>query len=181
MNSGLVVGIDAGATKTRAFAVDSGGAVVGRGAGGGAKLHAAAERRGAPTRMTALLFQELGATEFGDVLPQLYGKPHPAPAVMAAMRALAAAAGESDALAVGILQRGAVALARAATVVAQTLSLQGGPLYLSGGAFESLPTLQQLVRLELLHVLPRATVEPVREEPAMGAARIAMELAWSTR
>jgi hypothetical protein len=35
------------------------------------------------------------------------------------------------------------------------------------------------VRLELLGVLPQASVEPVREEPAMGAARIAMELAWS--
>jgi len=303
MNSGLVVGIDAGATKTRAFAVDRGGEVVGRGAGGGANLLAssdpqgsigaalkealggrdadaivlsaaggdrkadrergrellarvapagarllvthdaiaalyagnpagcgvvliagtgsiaygrneegeedraggwgyligdegsavwcglealraiahAVDGRGAPTRMTEFLFRELNANEFGDVLPHLYGKPHPAPAVMAAMRALAAAAGESDALAMGILQRAAVALARAATVVAQTLSLPGGPLYLSGGAFESLPPLQQLVRLELLRTLPRATVEPVREEPAMGAARMAMELAWSTR
>src|SRR5512132_4032371 len=58
----------------------------------------AVDGRGAPTRMTELLFRELGATEFGDVLPQLYGKPHPAPAVIAAMRALAAASGESDAL-----------------------------------------------------------------------------------
>lgn len=141
----------------------------------------AVDGRGAPTRMTALLFQELGVAEFADVLPHLYGKPHPAPAIIAAMRALAAAAGESDALAMSILQRAAVALARAATVVAQTLSLPGGPVYLSGGAFESLPLLQQLLRLELLRVLPRATVEPVREEPAMGAARMAMELAWSER
>ena len=80
-----------------------------------------------------------------------------------------------------ILQRGAVALARAASVVALTLSLPGGPVYLSGGAFESLPLLQQMVRLELLGSLPRASVEPVREEPAMGAARIAMELAWTAR
>jgi hypothetical protein len=27
-------------------------------------------------------------------------------------------------------------------------------------------------------MLPRATVEPVSEEPAMGAARLAMRLAW---
>ena len=80
-----------------------------------------------------------------------------------------------------ILQRGAVALGRAANVVALTLGLPGGPVYLAGGAFESLPLLQKLVRLELLGVLPQASVEPVREEPAMGAARMAMELAWSTR
>jgi N-acetylglucosamine kinase-like BadF-type ATPase len=115
------------------------------------------------------------------VLPQLYGRAHPAPAVVAATRALAVAASQGDAAANSILQRGAVALARAANVVALTLGLPSGPLYLAGGAFESLPVLQKLVRLELLGVLPQASVEPVREEPAMGAARIAMELAWSDR
>jgi len=60
-----------------------------------------------------------------------------------------------------------------------TLGLPGGPVYLSGGAFESLPILLRLVRLELLGVLPQATVEPVHEEPAMGAARIAMQLVWT--
>ena len=34
----VVVGLDAGASKTRAFAVDRSGAVIGRGAGGGANL-----------------------------------------------------------------------------------------------------------------------------------------------
>ncbi|HEX8953768.1 MAG TPA: BadF/BadG/BcrA/BcrD ATPase family protein, partial [Polyangia bacterium] len=300
MSGGLVVGIDAGATKTRAFAVDRAGEVVGRGAGGGANLLSSADPqgsigaalnealagrdaeavvlsaaggdrkadrergrdmlarvapagarlrvthdalaalyagnpagngvvliagtgsiaygrneegeehraggwghligdegsavwcglealravahavdgRGAPTRLVELLFAELGVREFADVLPQLYGRPHPAPAIGAATRALAMAAAQGDALANGILQRGAVALARAATVVAQELGLPGGPVYLAGGAFESLPLLQRLVRLELLGVLPGASVEPVREEPAMGAARIAMQLAW---
>lgn len=34
------------------------------------------------------------------------------------------------------------------------------------------------MRLKLLTVLPRAAVEPVSEEPAMGAARLAAKLAW---
>lgn len=131
--------------------------------------------------LTELLFQELGVGEFADVLPFLYGRPHPAPAIAAATRVLSVAAAQGDAAANNILQRGAVALARAANVVALTLSLPGGPVYLAGGAFESLPLLQRLVRLELLGVLPQASVEPVREEPAMGAARMAMELAWSAR
>jgi N-acetylglucosamine kinase-like BadF-type ATPase len=139
----------------------------------------AVDGRGAPTRMTALLFQELGVGEFADVLPQLYGRPHPAPAILAAARALGAASAESDAIANSILQRGAHALARAATVVAHTLGLAAGPVYLAGGAFEQLPLLQRLVQLELLGLLPQATVEPVREEPAMGAARLAAALAWS--
>ena len=140
----------------------------------------AVDGRGAPTRLTQLLLQELGVAEFADILSQLYGRPHPAPAIAAATRALAVASSEGDAAANSILQRGAVALARAAAVVALALALPSGPLYLSGGAFESLPLLQQLVRLELLAVLPQASVEPVREEPAMGAARMAMELAWSS-
>ncbi|HET7700436.1 MAG TPA: BadF/BadG/BcrA/BcrD ATPase family protein, partial [Candidatus Limnocylindria bacterium] len=139
----------------------------------------AVDGRGAATLLTDLLFRELGVGEFADVLPQIYGRPHPAPAIGAATRALAVAAAEGDALANGILQRGAVALARAASVVAVTLGLPGGPVYLAGGAFESLPLLQRLVRLELLGVLPQATVEPVHEEPAMGAARMAMQLAWN--
>ena len=139
----------------------------------------AVDGRGAPTRMVELLFKELDVAEFGDVLPHLYGRPHPAPAVLAATRALAVASADGDALANGILQRGATALARAAAVIAFTLALPGGPVYLSGGAFDNLPNLQRMVRLELLGALPQATVEPVREEPAMGAARMAMELAWS--
>ena len=138
----------------------------------------AVDGRGAPTRMTALLLQQLGVGEFSDVLPQLYGRPHPAPAIGAATRALASASAEGDAMANAILQRGANALARAATVVALKLGLPAGPVYLAGGAFENLSLLQRLVQLDLLGLLPQATVEPVREEPAMGAARLASALAW---
>ena len=141
----------------------------------------AVDGRGAPTRMTALLFQQLGVGQFSDVLPQIYGRPHPAPAIGAATRALASASAEGDAMANAILQRGANALARAATVVALTLGLAAGPVYLAGGAFENLPLLQRLVQLDLLGLLPQAAVEPVREEPAMGAARLASALAWGAK
>jgi N-acetylglucosamine kinase-like BadF-type ATPase len=141
----------------------------------------AVDGRGAPTMLTELLFGELGVGQLSDVLPLLYGRPHPAPAVIAATRALAVASAQGDAAANVILQRGAVALARATNVVAISLGLPGGPVYLAGGAFETLPLLQKLVRLELLGVLPQASVEPVREEPAMGAARIALELVRSGR
>src|SRR6266850_5442189 len=60
MNSGLVVGIDAGATKTRAFAVDRGGEVVGRGAGGGANLLASSDPQGS---IAAALKEALGGRD----------------------------------------------------------------------------------------------------------------------
>ena len=139
-----------------------------------------ADGRGAGTAITAHVLRELGVPSFMDVIPQLYGRPHPAPAILAAVRAVGRAAAETDAIAVSIVQRGAHALARAASVVAAELRLEDGPVYLAGGAFESLPSLERAVRGELLRMLPRATVEPVSEEPAMGAARLAMRLAWGT-
>jgi len=137
-----------------------------------------ADGRGAGTAITAHILRELGVRSFMDVIPQLYGRPHPSPAVLAAVRAVGRAAAEADAIAVSIVQRGAHALARAASVVAAELRLDDGPVYLAGGAFESMPSLERAVRGELLRMLPRATVEPVSEEPAMGAARLAMRLAW---
>jgi N-acetylglucosamine kinase-like BadF-type ATPase len=137
-----------------------------------------ADGRGAGTAITAHVQRELGVGSFMEVIPQLYGRPHPAPAILAAVRAVGRAAAEADAIAVSIVQRGAHALARAASVVAADLRLGDGPVYLAGGSFESLPSLERAVRAELLSILPRATVELVSEEPAMGAARLAMRLAW---
>lgn len=134
--------------------------------------------RGSPTRITHHLFLDLGTADFNGVLPLLYGKPHPPPAIQAATRAVARAYAEGDAIAVNIVQRGAQHLAEMAATVARALQLEGGPVYLAGGAFENVRPLERAVRLELLRVLPRAAVEPVGEEPAMGAARLAAQLAW---
>lgn len=133
---------------------------------------------GSPTTITRHLFEDLDVPDFNAVLPLLYGKPHPSPAVLAATRAVARAHADGDAIAVNIVQRGARGLARMAAGVARGLLMEGGPVYLAGGAFENVRPLEKAVRLELLGVLPRAAVEPVREEPAMGAARLASMLAW---
>src|SRR5207237_1673469 len=57
MTGPLVVGIDAGGSKTRAFAVDRDGAVVGRGAGGGANLLSSPDPAGS---IAAALAESLG-------------------------------------------------------------------------------------------------------------------------
>jgi len=134
--------------------------------------------RGSPTAISRHLFEDLGATDFNDVLPLLYTKPHPSPAILAATRAVARAFALGDGIAVNIVQRGARSLADMAATVARELSLESGPIYLAGGAFENVRPLEKAVRLELLGALPRAAVEPVGEEPAMGAARLAAALAW---
>src|SRR5260221_1258133 len=134
--------------------------------------------RGSPTRITRHLFEDLGVSDFNGVLPMLYGKVHPSPAILAATRAVARAFAENDAIAVNIVERGARSLADMAKTAAHALLLDGGPVYLAGGAFENVRPLEKAVRMELLSALPRAAVEPVGEEPAMGAARLASALAW---
>ena len=133
---------------------------------------------GSPTRISGHLFADLRVADFPGVLASLYGRPYPPPAILAATRAVARAHAEGDPIAVDIVRRGARGLAGMAAVVARDLGLEGGPLYLAGGAFENVRPLEQAVRVELLGLLPRAAVEPVREEPAMGAARLAAALAW---
>jgi len=134
--------------------------------------------RGSPTAIGGHLYRDLGVADFPEVLPLLYGRAHPPPAIAAATRAVAQANVEGDPVAADIIRRGARELARAATVVAAKLGLSDGPVYLAGGAFENVRALEQAVRQELLSALPRAAVEPVAEEPAMGAARLAAALAW---
>ncbi|HEY8730366.1 MAG TPA: BadF/BadG/BcrA/BcrD ATPase family protein [Candidatus Limnocylindria bacterium] len=134
--------------------------------------------RGSPTTITRHLLDDLGVIDFNGVLPLLYGRPHPSPAILASTRAVARAFAEHDGIAVNIVQRGSRLLARMAATVARELLLEGGPVYLAGGAFENVRPLEKAVRTELLSVLPRAAVEPVGEEPALGAARLAAALAW---
>jgi N-acetylglucosamine kinase-like BadF-type ATPase len=134
--------------------------------------------RGSPTTITRHLFEDAGVTDFNGLLPLLYGRPHPSPAILAATRAVARAFAESDGIAVNIVQRGSRLLASMAATVAHGLLLDGGPVYLAGGAFENVRPLEKAVRMELLSALPRAAVEPLGEEPAMGAARLAATLAW---
>src|SRR5207245_11814073 len=55
--------------------------------------------RGAATAITEHVIRELGVDTFMDTLALLYGKPHPAPAVLAGARAVARASSENDAIA----------------------------------------------------------------------------------
>ncbi len=134
--------------------------------------------RGTTTSISDHVRRELDVRDFHDVLPHLYGRPHPAPAILAAVRAVALAAAEGDAIAVRIVGRAGHELAQAATVVALGLRIADGSVYLAGGAFENVSLLQQAVRRELVGMLPQAAVEAVHEEPAMGAARLAARLVW---
>ena len=75
MPAPLVVGIDAGGSKTRAFAVDRAGAVVGRGAGGGANLLSSPDPAGS---IAAALAESLGSAKPEAVVLSCSGGDRPA-------------------------------------------------------------------------------------------------------
>src|SRR5437660_8743927 len=75
MTAPLVVGTDAGGSKTRAFAVDRDGAVVGRGAGGGANLLSSPDPAGS---IAAALAESLGSAKPEAVVLACSGGDRPA-------------------------------------------------------------------------------------------------------
>src|SRR5437762_11666325 len=95
-----------------------------------------ADGRGAGTAITTHLLRDLGVDTFMDVIPLLYGRPHPPPAIVAAVWAVGRAAADADAIALSIVQRAAHALARAASTPATAPPMTDGPVYPALGAFE---------------------------------------------
>jgi len=134
-----------------------------------------ADGRGEATLLRDAIPAELRVSGLRAALPQLYGVPHPAPAVLAAFRALGAVL-DRDEVARRLVAAGAEELARAARVVAERLALDD--IFLSGGAFEALPRLEQDTRARLAAVMPGARVARSTSEPVRGAARIAALAAW---
>jgi len=135
----------------------------------------ATDGRAEPTLLGDAIAAELRVSGLRAALPQLYGVPHPAPAILAAFRALGAVLDRDD-VARRIVAAGADELARAARVVAERLALDD--VFLGGGAFEALPRLEQDTRARLAAVLPAARVSRMTNEPVVGAARIAARAAW---
>ena len=137
----------------------------------------ASDGRGETTALVAAIPAELKVADLRAALPQLYGVPHPAPAVLAAFWALHAVFARDD-VAQRIVAAAADELANAARVVADELALD--EIYLSGGSFEAMPELEQSTRERLAAVLPRARLGRVTEQPVRGAARIAANAAWGS-
>lgn len=119
------------------------------------------------------VLRALGTPDLRAGLAAVYAG-HPAPAILAAARALAEVPDDNEAR--RIVARGAAGLAEAAIAVADRLALDD--VYLAGGAFAVVPALELATRERLAAVLPRARVSLVAEDPVRGAARLAATIAW---
>jgi N-acetylglucosamine kinase len=86
------------------------------------------------------------------------------------------AAEQGDAVALRILERAAEELVLAARSVATRLEMRGDPFtfYLAGGVFRVVPWLVDELPRRLVEVAPRAQVQTLDEEPAVGAVWLAL-------
>jgi N-acetylglucosamine kinase-like BadF-type ATPase len=143
-------------------------------------LHAvvrAADGRGPATSLTPRVLAHYGVNRTQDLVHEIYfGGTRPS-AIAALGAIVQAAADDGDAIALQILDSGTMELAAAAVSVATRLGLDACPVVLAGGMFRGVPRLKAGLTRRLAHALPRATIQPLAVEPAVGAVRLALALA----
>jgi N-acetylglucosamine kinase-like BadF-type ATPase len=136
----------------------------------------AADGRGPATQLTADI---LAHFEVGDVsrLPRIvYDRDQPRTAVAALGPLVQRVSDQGDAVATGILERAAEELVLAAGSVTTRLQMRGDAFafVLAGSIFRVVPWLTSELSRRLVEVAPRASVERLEREPAMGAVQLAL-------
>jgi N-acetylglucosamine kinase-like BadF-type ATPase len=135
-----------------------------------------ADRRGRPTSLSPRILQHFAVTRATDLIHEVYRRALRPSAIAALAAHVQAAAAEGDAVAAGIIDSGAQALASAAEAVATRLGLQheAFDLVLAGGIFRGVPLLAAELSRLLPSVVPRARIGLIGVEPAVGAVRLAL-------
>lgn len=135
-----------------------------------------ADGRGEPTLMKDLVFEALGVTSVAELVPLVYVKGLPKHRIAALARFVQQAASGGDALARRLIDQAGVELIAAVKAVAAQIDLSGAPwpMLLAGGVFTACPDLVDAVlgRLDL----PGAIGGKLKEEPARGALRLALQM-----
>ena len=133
-----------------------------------------ADGRGPATSLTRRLLAHYHVTRAPDLGRAVYAGDLQ-PAVIARLAAeVQLAADEGDRVADTIITIGAAELATAALSVARRLSLGECEVVLAGGIFQVVSRMCEAVTAHLSERLPRARVQRLEAEPALGADRLAL-------
>jgi N-acetylglucosamine kinase-like BadF-type ATPase len=133
-----------------------------------------ADGRGPETSLYERICRRVGAGSPQDLADWFYAQDRPRTGVAELAGLVEEAADEGDHAAAALLDQAADHLARAARAVARRLTFpEPYPLVLAGGTFRACPSLQP--RLEACLELPRARVERLAVEPALGAVTLAIQ------
>jgi N-acetylglucosamine kinase-like BadF-type ATPase len=136
----------------------------------------ASDGRGPATRLQEALIDHFEIARPEQILRAVYDGEFPRHRVAAFAGRVEEAALTGDEAARAILAAAANELVLAAASVRERLLLSAGPydVVLAGGTFRAVPTLEKAVADRL--AAPRARIVLLREEPAIGAVRLAVEL-----
>lgn len=135
-----------------------------------------ADGRGPATRLTAEILDHFGVADVSKLPRFIYDRENPRMSVAALGPLVQHVAESGDSVARRILERAAEELVIAASSVAAKLEMRGEAFtfYLAGGAFQVVPWLVDELARRLVEVAPRARVQHLLEEPAMGAVWLAL-------
>jgi N-acetylglucosamine kinase len=136
----------------------------------------AADGRGPETRLTGDILAHFNVDDESRLPRIVYDRELPRVSVAALGPIVQRVAGQGDAVAVRILERAADELVLAARSVATRLEMRGDAFtfYLAGGVFRVVPWLAAELPRRLVEVAPRAQVQILHDEPAIGAVWLAL-------
>ena len=136
----------------------------------------AADGRGPATGLTAEILAHFNVDDESRLPRIVYDREQPRVSVAALGPIIQRVAEQGDAVAGRILERAAEELVLAARSVATRLEMRGDAFtfYLAGGVFRVVPWLVDELQRRLVEVAPRAQVEVLHAEPAIGAVWLAL-------
>jgi N-acetylglucosamine kinase-like BadF-type ATPase len=136
----------------------------------------AADGRGPATGLTAEILAHFNVDDESRLPRIVYDREQPRVSVAALGPIIQRVAEQGDAVAGRILERAAEELVLAARSVATRLEMRGDAFtfYLAGGVFRVVPWLVEELQRRLVEVAPRAQVEVLHAEPAIGAVWLAL-------
>ncbi len=136
----------------------------------------ASDGRGPETCLTDAILAHFNVDDESQLPRIVYDREQPRVSVAALGPIAQRAAQHGDAVAVRILERAADELVLAARSVATRLAMRGDAFafYLAGGVFRVVPWLVDELPRRLVEVAPRAHVQLLDEEPAVGAVWLAL-------
>jgi N-acetylglucosamine kinase-like BadF-type ATPase len=136
----------------------------------------AADGRGPATGLTAEILTHFNVDDESRQPRIVYDREQPRVSVAALGPIIQCVAEQGDAVAGRILERAAEELVLAARSVATRLEMRGDAFtfYLAGGVFRVVPWLVDELQRRLVEVAPRAQVEVLHAEPAIGAVWLAL-------
>jgi glucosamine kinase len=135
-----------------------------------------ADRRGPATQLTPLLLDYYGVPRAQDLIHHVYAATLKPSALAALAQSVMHAFVDGDEVATGILRGAADELESFALTVARRLEMVGTPFpfVLSGGIFRAVPWLEAELARRLPLASPECRTVPLRQEPAIGAVRLAL-------